>query len=64
VYDCGPVVGVFSESFDEMRERVTKGWKACPPTYDPISEPLREKIKAWTVDFEQRFAAMYKDQTN
>lgn len=43
VYDCGPVEGAFSDSFDTVRERVKQEWANLPKQFDPISPALREK---------------------
>jgi nicotinic acid phosphoribosyltransferase len=58
VYDNGPVEGVFSESFDDLRARVAKEWNALPKTFDPISPQLHEKIKVWCENQKKVLAAM------
>jgi len=45
VYDNGPIKGVFSETFDELRERVNTEWKKLPKKFDVISVELKNKCK-------------------
>lgn len=45
VYDCGPVEGAFTETFDEIRARLNTQWADAPKSADVISKPLREKIQ-------------------
>lgn len=47
VYNNGPVDNAFSETFDQLRERVESEWVALPKLYDPISAPLQQKIAEW-----------------
>lgn len=44
VYDRGPVEGVWDETFDQTRERVTTEWSNAPTSTDVISDQLREKV--------------------
>jgi nicotinamide phosphoribosyltransferase len=45
VYDCRPIEGVWDETFEQTRERVTAEWSSAPTSADVISTQLREKIK-------------------
>jgi len=49
VYNCGPVEGAFSETFDELRDRVASEWTKLPKLYNPISESLKERIAEWVI---------------
>jgi nicotinic acid phosphoribosyltransferase len=44
VYDCGPIK-VEWRTFDEIRERLNRGWKASPEKHDAISKQLMKKIE-------------------
>jgi len=60
VYDHGPVKGLWTESFDELKERVEKQWKALPPKFDPASPELKAKTAAWVEQYKVKVAAMIK----
>lgn len=45
VYDCRPIEGVWDETFDQTRERVTAEWSSAPTSADVISTQLRKKIE-------------------
>lgn len=47
VYDHGPVDKRWP-TFDKMRERVQKTWHSLPPTADPLSKELHDKIMQTT----------------
>eukprot|EP00164_Ancoracysta_twista_P007221 GFYU01010219.1.p1 GENE.GFYU01010219.1~~GFYU01010219.1.p1 ORF type:complete len:134 (+),score=33.95 GFYU01010219.1:49-402(+) len=44
VYDKGPVPGVFSATFAELRERVNTQWSRTPKHGSSISDELRKKM--------------------
>lgn len=46
VYDCGPIEGVWDESFEDTRARLNAQWADAPAHADAISAPLREKVNA------------------
>jgi len=60
VYDNGPVKGAFPETFDELKERVEKQWKALPPKFDPTSTELQAKTTAWVEQYKVKVAAIIK----
>jgi nicotinamide phosphoribosyltransferase len=55
VWDNGPVASHQWPTFDQIRENVAQGWATVPPTYDPISHELRDKIHAWIKNFDENF---------
>jgi len=55
VWDNGPVASHKWPTFDQIRENVAQGWATVPPTYDPISHELRDKIHAWITKFDENF---------
>lgn len=44
VYDCGPVAGVWDDSFTQTRQRVETEWNEMPVHADVLSEQLKGKI--------------------
>jgi nicotinamide phosphoribosyltransferase len=55
VWDNGPVAGLKWPTFDQIRENILQGWATVPPTYDPISHELRDKITAWVKNFDANY---------
>jgi nicotinamide phosphoribosyltransferase len=45
VYDCRPVPNAFPDSFDQVRDRVNREWKALPRSGNPIGPELTTKIE-------------------
>lgn len=54
VYDCGPVDNAW-ESFDAIRERVSREWKSTPKNRDPIGPEMKEKIERWIKNFNENY---------
>lgn len=45
VYDCGPIEGVWDESFENVRERLNEQWIGAPKNASVFSLPLVSKIE-------------------
>ena len=60
VYDHGPVENAF-ESFDELKARVQREWKATPKLHDPVGPEMRAKVGKWIRDFDIDYAEMMAD---
>jgi len=58
VYDHGKPLGALWDDFDTIRKRVVTQWRATPKTYDPVSQPLKQKIAEWVAGFDERYAKM------
>lgn len=54
VYDHRPMPVPEDETFDVIRARVHKQWSKTPKKHDPISKALRDKIAAWSADFDAK----------
>jgi len=59
VYDCKPIANVWDD-FDTIKRRVETQWHSSPKQHDPISEPLKQKIKRWVEHQKQVLEQMYK----
>jgi nicotinamide phosphoribosyltransferase len=55
IYDCGPV-DVAWETFDEMRQRVAREWRALPKQSDPFSPELQAKIERVSAEMRSKIA--------
>jgi hypothetical protein len=57
VYDHGPVDCAW-ESFDGVKARVDREWKATPKLHDPVSKEMYAKVKKWCADFDVEYEKM------